>query len=77
MAVTDGRRLWRWVVAVWLVLVAVAGGLTLWWQDPEEAQRPAWEKSGPTPSLPEGWETACAHVTPDEDGGVACFIKTR
>lgn len=64
---TGRRRLWRWAVAVWLVAMAVAGGLTLWWQDSAEPQRYGWEDSAPTPSLGEqGW-TACADAPPDED----------
>ncbi|MDL5206052.1 hypothetical protein [Streptomyces sp. ALI-76-A] len=77
MAVTGRRGAWRWAVAVWLVLVAVAGGLTLWWQDSAEPQRHGWEESAPTPSLPEGWQSACAAATPDENGEVLCFFRTR
>ncbi|MFI8187419.1 hypothetical protein ACIF8T_01170 [Streptomyces sp. NPDC085946] len=57
--------------------MAVAGGLTLWWQDPAEPQRYGWEKSHPTPSLPAGWESACAGATPDEKGQVLCFVRIR
>ncbi len=64
-------------MAVWLVLVATAGGLTLWWQDPPEQQRHGGQESGPTPPLPEGWESACADATPDEKGRVLCFVRTR
>ncbi|GHA71861.1 hypothetical protein GCM10010372_83480 [Streptomyces tauricus] len=77
MAVTGRRRAWRWAVAVWLVLVATAGGLTLGWQDAPEPQQQGRQESGPTPSLPEGWQSACADATPDENGRRLCFIRTR
>ncbi|WP_413755120.1 hypothetical protein [Streptomyces sp. MMBL 11-3] len=64
-------------MAVWLVLVAAAGGLALWWQDPVQPQRRGGQESGPTPPLPEGWRSACAHATPDENGQALCFIRTR
>lgn len=74
---TGRRRLWRWAVVVWVVLVAVAGGLTLWLQDSAEPRRYRWEEAGPTPSLPEGWQSACAGATPDENGSVLCFVRSR
>lgn len=74
---TGRRRLWRWAVVAWLILVAAAGGLTLWWQDSVGPQRYGREQTGPTPSLPEGWESACAGATPDEKGRVLCFVRTR
>lgn len=78
---TSGRRgLWRWVVAVWVIVVAVAGGATLWLQNSAEPPGPyGWEEAGPTPSLPEGWESACPRPTPDEDGAYQslCLIRTR
>lgn len=77
MAVRGRRGLWRWVVAVWLALMAAAGGLTLWWQDTAEPQRYGWEESGPTPSRPEQWESACPSATPDENGRVLCFNRIR
>lgn len=77
MAVTGCCRLWRRGVTVWLILVAVACGLTLWWQDSVEPQRHGWEQTGPTPSLPGGWESACAGVRLDENGQALCFVRTR
>ncbi|MER7498416.1 hypothetical protein ABT033_38240 [Streptomyces pharetrae] len=74
---THRRRSWRWAVAVWLILVAVAGGLTLRWQDSVEPQRYGWEETAPTPPLPEGWESVCAGATPDENGRALCFVRTR
>ncbi|WP_344600062.1 hypothetical protein [Streptomyces glaucus] len=64
-------------MAAWLVLVAAAGGLTLWWQDSAEPQRYSWERTVPTPSLPQGWESACAGATPNENDRVLCFVRTR
>ncbi|MGC9543032.1 hypothetical protein [Streptomyces sp. UG1] len=76
MDVTGGRRLWRWALVVWVILVAVAGGATLWLRDSAEPPGPyRWENAGPTPSLPERWRSACP--TPDEDGEVLCFVRTR
>lgn len=75
--VTGRRRLWRWAVAIWLILVTAAGGMTLWWRDSAEPQPYGREEPGPTPSLPEGWESACAAATPDENGRTLCFIRTR
>jgi hypothetical protein len=75
--VTGRRRLWQWAVTAWLILVAAAGGLTLWWQDPSDPQRYRWEETGPTPPLPQGWESACAGATPDERGRALCFARTR
>lgn len=75
--VTGRHTLWQWAVALWLALMTVAGGLTLWWQDSVEPQRYGWEESRPTPSLPKTWESACAGATPNEDGHVLCFSRTR
>lgn len=74
---TGRRRWWQWAVAAWLILVAAAGGLTLWWQDPADPQRYSWQETSPTPSLPSGWESMCAGATPDEEGRVLCFVRTR
>ncbi|WP_244181873.1 hypothetical protein [Streptomyces curacoi] len=74
---TGRRRLWRWVLAVWVILVAVAGGLTLWLQDSTKPRRYGWQEASPTPSLPEGWESACANATPDENGQAVCFFRSR
>ncbi|MER5939116.1 hypothetical protein ABT121_17535 [Streptomyces sp. NPDC001928] len=75
---TGRRRLWQWVVVVWVILVAVAGGVTWWLEDSSEPPGPyRWENADPTPSLPEGWESACASATPDEDGRALCFVRTR
>ncbi|WP_079055922.1 hypothetical protein [Streptomyces caeruleatus] len=70
-------------MAVWVVLVAVAGGLTLWLRDAAEPRGPyVWERAGPTtavPSPPEGWESACTTPTPNEDGPVdrLCVFSSR
>ncbi|MFI6851689.1 hypothetical protein [Streptomyces sp. NPDC050416] len=66
------RRVWRWAVIVWVLAVAVAGGLTLWLQDSTEPQGPyVWENAKPdkTPDLPPcptpdgaGLPIACAYV---------------
>lgn len=75
---TGRRRLWRWVVGAWVIVVAVAGGATLWLEDAAEPPGPyRWEEASPTPSLPQGWESACAGATPDEDGRALCFVRTR
>ena len=72
------RRLWRWVLLVWAAVVVVGGGLTLWLQDSAEPPGPyGRQEASPSPSLPEGWETACSHATPDEEGRTLCFIRTR
>lgn len=62
------RRVWRWAVIVWALLVVVAGGLTLWAQDSTEPQGPyVWELTDPDEpaDLP-----PCP--TPEGDGAVAC-----
>lgn len=75
---TGRRRLWRRVVVAWVIVVAVAGGATLWFRDSAEPPGPyGWEEASPTPSLPEGWESACARATPDENGQSLCFFRTR
>lgn len=75
---TDHRRLWRRALVVWAALVVVAGGLTLWLRDSDEPSGPyVRERASPTPSLPEGWETACSRSTPDEQGRSACFFRIR
>lgn len=60
--------MWRLVVIVWVLVVAVAGGLTLWMQDSTEPRGPyVWEETNPDepPDLP-----PCP--TPEEAGAVAC-----
>ncbi|MEU4465192.1 hypothetical protein AB0G20_16000 [Streptomyces sp. NPDC024017] len=62
------RRVWRLVVIVWLLAVAVAGGLTLWMQDSTEPRGPyVWEETNPDepPDLP-----PCPR--PEEAGASAC-----
>ncbi|MDI5907295.1 MULTISPECIES: hypothetical protein [Streptomyces] len=72
------RRWWRRVLLVWAALVVAAGGLTLWLQDSDEPSRPPMgERATPTPSLPEGWQTACSRSSPDEKGRTLCFVRTR
>lgn len=64
------RRAWRWAVVVWMIAVAVAGGLTLWLQDAAEPRPPAgWESADPSdePAAPLLKATAC----PDDDGATA------
>ncbi|GLP72134.1 hypothetical protein RKD27_003271 [Streptomyces sp. SAI-126] len=74
----SARRPWRWALLVWAVLVVVAGGLTLWLQDSAEPQGPLGRQgASPTPSLPKGWESACAGATPDEEGRVLCIVMKR
>lgn len=73
----SGRR-WRWVLLAWAALVVVAGGLTLWLQDSDEPSGPrVGERATPTPSLPQGWQTACSRSSPDEKGRTLCFFRTR
>jgi hypothetical protein len=72
------RRVWRWAVVVWLVAVAVAGGLTLWLRDAAEPPGPyRWQEASPTPSPPEGWRSLCPNATPDKDGHILCFVRRR
>ncbi|MFI8167035.1 hypothetical protein ACIGAN_11810 [Streptomyces sp. NPDC085931] len=63
------RRVWRWAVTVWALVVVVAGGLTLWAQDSTEPQGPyVRERTDPDePELPpcpvpEVGERACMYV---------------
>ncbi|MDC0768087.1 hypothetical protein [Streptomyces sp. HD] len=75
---TGRRRLWRWGVVAWVIVVAVAGAATLWLQDSAEPPGPySWQEASPSATLPEGWESACADATPDENGQKLCFIRTR
>ncbi|MEU2913272.1 hypothetical protein ACWCQ0_12640 [Streptomyces massasporeus] len=61
------RTVWRLVVVVWALIVAVAGGLTLWMQDSTEPRGPyVWERTDPgdarhLPPCPT--PQACAYVT--------------
>ena len=74
---TRRPRLWRWVLVVWAVVVAVGAGLTWWLQDSGEPQQPAGgTEFSPAPSLPEGWESMCPALTEGE-GDALCFIRTR
>ncbi|WP_298560719.1 hypothetical protein [Streptomyces luteogriseus] len=42
------RTVWRLVLVVWALAVAVAGGLTLWMQDATEPRGPyVWERTDP------------------------------
>ncbi|MFF5041668.1 hypothetical protein [Streptomyces nigra] len=68
------RRSWRWIVAAWLVLMAVAGGATLWLQDTGRPQgRFGWENATPGTSPPE-----CPLPSPaDGSVDVACFVSGR
>jgi hypothetical protein len=68
------RTVWRRVVIAWAVVVAVAGGLTLWTQDAAEPRGPyVWEQTKPdeTPDLP-----PCP-TPPEEAGAAACAFGTR
>ncbi|WP_406197374.1 MULTISPECIES: hypothetical protein [unclassified Streptomyces] len=67
-------------MAAWVVLVAVAGGLTLWLQDSAEPPGPyGREEAGPTPTLPEGRETPCPTPEPYQGGWIQhlCVFTTR
>ncbi|GAA2288238.1 hypothetical protein GCM10010234_30640 [Streptomyces hawaiiensis] len=62
------RTVWRRVMIGWALLVAVAGGLTLWMRDSTEPRGPyVWQQTDPggTPDLP-----PCP--TTGESGAVAC-----
>lgn len=76
---TGRRRLWRLIVAVWVILVAVAGGLTLWLRDSVEPRRYGWEEADPEPSLSASIsrQTLCPSATSAEDGSVLCFVRHR
>ncbi|WLW52283.1 hypothetical protein [Streptomyces sp. YU58] len=67
------RRLWRRIVVAWVVLVAVAGGVTLWLQDSVEPPGPyRWEEARPSePSLPTGRDTPCPSPTAGAQEGAA------
>lgn len=65
------RRLWRWVVAVWLVLVAVAGGVTLWLRDASAPPGPYRWENATSPALP----PECTPPAPGEDA--LCFVRSR
>ncbi|MGN9760532.1 hypothetical protein [Streptomyces sp. SD31] len=77
------RRVWRWVVWVWMVLVAVGGGLTLFIQDSVGARAP-YVGEGRSP-MPTSMATAptdggdCPRPTPEPGGTVAyaCVLKVR
>ncbi|MGW0990214.1 hypothetical protein ACWD46_29170 [Streptomyces sp. NPDC002486] len=65
------RTVWRRVVIGWALLVAAAGGLTLWMQDSTEPRGPyIWQQADPDepPDLPpcpttgDGGAVACAYV---------------
>lgn len=76
---TGRRRSWRWAVAVWVILVAVAGGLTLWLRDAAEPPGPyLWQQASPTPTLPQGWES-CPALTQDDDrpAPLLCVFTSR
>lgn len=77
MAVRGGRTVWRWAVVVWLVVIAVAGGLTWRWQGSTEPQRYGWEDSAPTPSVGEQGRKECADDMPGEDGQADCLPVAR
>jgi hypothetical protein len=80
MAGEGRRRIWRWAVAVWAVMVAVAGRLTLWPQDSAQPRGPySWDSTA-NPSLPEGWQTLRPSPTAGEaDGSVVrlCVVSGR
>ena len=56
------RRAWRRAVLVWVLAVAVGGGLTVWLQDAAKPpERPAWYRTGdsdPAPLLRQDKEAA-------------------
>nr|WP_309063964.1 hypothetical protein [Streptomyces sp.] len=69
--------MWRWAVGVWVAIVVIGGGLTLWLQDANEPPPPVgWEEAeaSPVPGPPDGWETLCPVPEPaprGEDGATA------
>ncbi|MFE5187086.1 hypothetical protein [Streptomyces sp. NPDC056628] len=68
------HRTWRWIVAAWLVLVAVAGGVTLWLRDAAEPPGPYVWENATSPSPP----PECTRPAPGQDGAdVLCFVRTR
>lgn len=75
---TRRPRLWRWVVIVWVVVVAVGGGLTWLLQNSAGSSGPyGREGARPTPSLPEGWQEQCGLDTSGPTEPALCFIRTR
>lgn len=71
------RRAWRRAVLVWLVAVALGGGLTLWLRDsvepPETHSRHGTGDSDPAPLLRQDLEDLCPATpgpspTPDASG---------
>ncbi|MFE5818332.1 hypothetical protein ACFQ6S_33585 [Streptomyces sp. NPDC056479] len=65
-------------MTAWVSVVVVAGGATLWLRDSPEPPGPyGREAASPTPSLPEGWESACAGAERDGKGQALCFFRTR
>ncbi|MFI6012021.1 hypothetical protein ACIBAG_24930 [Streptomyces sp. NPDC051243] len=74
MELTGRHRLWRWVVAAWVIVVAAAGGATLWLQDAAEPPGPyRWEEASPTPSLPQEVGSACPSPSAYEGGVTRVF----
>ncbi|MET9897774.1 hypothetical protein [Streptomyces sp. NPDC006446] len=75
------RRIWRWILAVWAVVVVGGGVLTLWLQDSAEPPPPAgWytsEEDGreaPAPLLSADASEPCPEA---EDGRpVICAVMT-
>lgn len=73
------RRAWRRAVLVWVVAVAVGGGLTVWLRDsaepPQTYGRYGTGKDDPAPLLRQDLEDLCsatpgASPTPEETSGV-------
>ncbi|WP_031479514.1 hypothetical protein [Streptomyces bicolor] len=74
MELTGRRRSWRWVVVAWVIVVAVAGGATLWLQDAAEPLAPyRWEEASATPSPPEELGSACPSPSAYEGGVTQVF----
>ncbi|MFE9026909.1 hypothetical protein ACFYOA_11685 [Streptomyces iakyrus] len=66
------RTVWRGMVIGWALVVAVAGGLTLWMQDSAEPAGPyVWEQTGPDDPLD---LPPCP--TPEDAGTAACAYGT-
>ncbi|MGW0768774.1 hypothetical protein [Streptomyces sp. NPDC002676] len=68
------RRWWRWVLASWVLTVAVGGGLTLWLQDSARPRGPyVWENGGATPpAAPGAGEPYGQYAPPEGDESRAC-----